>query len=111
MARRKFMDWLDSETRRRGLEREVDARFKQLMVEEQLADLRHRRGISQAELARRMGVSQALVGRLESGRTSNLTLATICRTAAALGGKVEIRISARRTRSPARSHRRTSQAK
>lgn len=102
-ARQGFMDWLDRETRRRGLQREVDARFEELMVEQQLADLRRRRGISQAELARTLGVSQALIGRLESGRAANLTLATICRTAAALGGKVDIRIRTVRRSSRAKS--------
>jgi hypothetical protein len=37
-------------------------------------------------------VKQPLVARIESGGVKNLTLATIARTAAALGGRIELKI-------------------
>jgi len=40
-----------------------------------------------------MGVKQPLVARIESGGVKNLTLATIARTAAALGGRIQLKIS------------------
>ena len=94
MAKRKkeFMAWLDGEIERRGREREVAALVDEMLVEEQLAELRRKRGISQARLAQLMGVQQPLIARMESGRVKNLTLSTIARMAATLGARVELRI-------------------
>ena len=94
MAKSDFMDWLDRETARRGIdEKEIAALVDQMMVEDQLTALRLKRGISQAALADLMGVKQPLVARIESGGVKNLTLATIARTAAALGGRIQLKIS------------------
>jgi transcriptional regulator with XRE-family HTH domain len=79
-----------------------------MMVEEQLADLRRRRRISQAKLAQLMGVTQPLIARIESGRVKNLTLATIARTAATLGASIEFKIKPGR---PAANLRKRSQRK
>jgi DNA-binding Xre family transcriptional regulator len=93
MAKNDFMDWLDRETARRGIdEKEIAALVDQMMVEDQLTALRLKRGISQAALADLMGVKQPLVARIESGGVKNLTLATIARTAAALGGRIQLKI-------------------
>jgi len=86
------MTWLDGEVRRRGRERQVAALLDEMQVEEQLAELRRKRGISQAKLAALLGVKQPLVARMEAGRVKNLTLGTIARTAAALGARVEVRL-------------------
>jgi transcriptional regulator with XRE-family HTH domain len=91
-----IMDWLHAEVSRRGLEKEVAIRFNELMLEQQLADLRRKRGISQAKLAKLVGVSQPVIARIESGGVRNLTVGTIARTAAALGGRVEILIKPNR---------------
>ena len=90
-----FIEWLDGEVERRGREKEVAALLNEMLVEEQLADLRRKRRISQAKLAKMMGVKQPLIARIESGRVKNLTLATIARTAATLGATVEFRIKPR----------------
>lgn len=90
------MEWLDEETRRRGLEREVEVLFNEMMLEQKLAQLRRKRGISQSELAKLVGVSQPVIARIESGGVRNLTVGTIARTAAALGGRVEILITPNR---------------
>ncbi len=89
---RGVMDWVQAETKRRGLEKEVAIRLNEMLLEHQLGDLRRKRGISQAKLARLVGVSQPVIARIESGGVRNLTVGTIARTAAALGGSVEIRI-------------------
>jgi transcriptional regulator with XRE-family HTH domain len=86
------MEWVHAETKRRGLEEEVVIRLNELMLEEQLANLRRKRGVSQAELAKIVGVSQPVIARIESGGVRNLTVGTIVRTAAALGGTVKIGI-------------------
>jgi DNA-binding XRE family transcriptional regulator len=90
------MDWVHAETKRRGLEKQVAIRLNELLLEHQLADLRRKRGISQAKLAKLVGVSQPVIARIESGGVRNLTIGTIARTAAALGGSVEIRIKQNR---------------
>ena len=47
MAKGDFMDWLDRETVRRGIdEKEIAALVDQMMVEDQLTSLRLKRGIS-----------------------------------------------------------------
>jgi transcriptional regulator with XRE-family HTH domain len=93
MAKGDFVGWLHRETARRGIdEKEIAALVDQMMVEDQLTALRLKRGISQAALADLMGVKQPLVARIESGGVKNLTLATIARTAAALGGRIELKI-------------------
>ena len=97
-----FMDWLRSEVRRRGGEEKVAALVKQMMLEDQLADLRRKRGMSQAKLANLVGVSQPVIARMESGRVQNLTVGTIMRTAAALDGTVEIRVKPNPVRRKAR---------
>ena len=50
-----------------------------------LQALRERRGLSQAELARRSGVSQATISRIEAGKTRGVDLVTLDRLARALG--------------------------
>jgi DNA-binding XRE family transcriptional regulator len=103
--RDEFMEWLREEVKRRGGENEVAALLDEMMLEDQLAALRKKRGISQAKLAKLVGVSQPVIARIESGGVRNLTVGTIARTVAALGGSVEIRIKANRR--PARKTRKT----
>ena len=55
----------------------------------QLRHARHRAGLSQGELARRLGVSQQQVAALEAP-DSNMSLATLARVAEALGCEVQI---------------------
>jgi ribosome-binding protein aMBF1 (putative translation factor) len=94
MARGKpqVMKWLDNEIVRRGRNSEVVELLDEMRIEQQLADLRRKRGISQAKLAEMMGVNQPLIARMESGGVKNLTLATVARTAATLGARVEFHL-------------------
>lgn len=65
---------------------EVDASYAEMLLEHELAVLRDKEGITQAELARRMGVTQPVVARFESGnRKGGVEVGTIVRYAAALG--------------------------
>lgn len=61
-----------------------------------LADLRQKRGVTQAELAEALGVSQPNVSKIEvavgSGK-SQVLLDTLARYVEAIGGRLEVRVS------------------
>jgi transcriptional regulator with XRE-family HTH domain len=80
--------FIEAEIARRGpaFRAEVEAARAEMMLEHQLAVLRDKEGITQAELARRLGVSQPVVARFESrNKNRRVEVATIVRHAAALG--------------------------
>ena len=72
-----------------GLRREVEDELAKILIEQKIAALRKRRGLSQASLAKRSGVSQPMIAQIESGKLNNLTLRTLVRTAAALDANLE----------------------
>src|SRR6202158_4081476 len=72
------------------LRREVEDELAQILIEHKIANLRKRRGLTQAALARRSGVSQPMIAQIESGKLNNLTLKTLARTARALGASLKI---------------------
>lgn len=81
-----------------GLGREVEDELAQILIEQKIATLRKRRGLTQAELARRSGVSQPMIAQIESGRLNNLTLKTLARTARVLGARLKIDLVPRGTK-------------
>lgn len=88
-----------------GLRREVEDELAQILIEQKIATLRKRRGLTQAALAERTGVSQPMIAQIESGKLSNLTLKTLARTARALGASLKIDLV---PRSPSRRRSRVS---
>ena len=54
--------------------------------------LRRRRRWTQAELARRVRLSPSAIGRIERGRSDRVTVQTLDRVAAELGGRVDVRL-------------------
>jgi transcriptional regulator with XRE-family HTH domain len=90
-----------------GLRREVEDELSQILIEHKIATLRKRRGLTQAELARRSGVSQPMIAQIESGALNNLTLKTLARTARVLGARLKIDLVPRGTAE--RRHRTTGQ--
>lgn len=73
-----------------GLRREVEDELAQILIEHKIANLRKRRGLTQAALAKRSGVSQPMIAQIESGKLNNLTLKTLARTARALDASLKI---------------------
>ncbi len=57
-----------------------------------MLDARNKKGMTQAEIARRAGTTQSAIARFESGR-SNPTLEFATRLSRALGAKLEIRLA------------------
>jgi DNA-binding XRE family transcriptional regulator len=78
-----------------GLRREVEDELAQILIGHKIANLRKRRGLTQAALARRSGVSQPMIAQIESGKLNNLTLKTLARTARALGASLKIDLISR----------------
>lgn len=69
-------------------EKDVAAERRLLAFEVALNDLRRRRSLSQQKLAEALGVSQENVSRIE--RQGDITLSTLDRYIAGLGGKLEV---------------------
>lgn len=55
-------------------------------------DARLKRGVTQKELARRVGTTQSAIARFESG-AGNPTLDFLSKVSAAVGAKLEVRVS------------------
>lgn len=92
MARKSdFMKWIDHQVETDAdLKRKVEEYLNEMMIEQKLAALRSERGMTQAQLAKRLGVSQPHIAKLEAGRAKNIELHTLCRWATALGAKLTV---------------------
>jgi DNA-binding XRE family transcriptional regulator len=69
--------------------RMVELEKKKLEVSLAISDLRRKKKISQAELAKRIGVKQSAVGRIEAGE-QNLTIDTLQKIASALNKELTV---------------------
>ena len=74
----------------------VKAALDQRVFARQLADKRKRLGFSQTLVAQRMGSTQRVVSRLENG--GDVQVSTLARYVQALGLKLEMHASARRSK-------------
>jgi len=92
MARKSdCMRWIDHQVETDAdLKRKVEEYLNEMMIEQKLAVLRRERGMTQAQLAKRLGVSQPHIAKLEAGRAKNIELRTLCRWATALGAKLTV---------------------
>ena len=92
MARKSgFVKWIDRQVDSDAdLKRKVKEHLTKMMIEQKLAALRTRRGMTQAQLAERLGVSQPHIAKLEAGRAKNIELHTLWRWATALGAKLTV---------------------
>ena len=70
-----------------------EAALRRRDVLDELVGARHRHGLSQTEVAARMGTSQSVVARLEGGGV-DARLSTLERYAAAVGHRLDVRLSA-----------------
>lgn len=87
------MEWVEEQLARDARLREaVEARLAEFRLEQQLAQLREARGLSQRQVARLVGVSQPAIARLEAGPSRDVKLTTLLRVVTALGGRVNLSI-------------------
>ena len=71
----------------------IAAGMKQLRAEQRafrLAEMRHRLGITQAQVAARMGITQGRVSAIEHAKPGTTELRTLAAYVEALGGRLEI---------------------
>ncbi len=96
-----FMQWIDGQLERDPqLRRRVEETLNEMRIEQDLAGLREKRGLSQTQLAKVVGVSQPAIAKIESGKVKNLQLKTLVKYAAALGGSVKVEIRKNRRDRP-----------
>src|SRR6476469_7729469 len=89
MAKTKWQDIRQRRIKTEQDEKDVAAERRLLQFEVALNELRKQRSLSQETLAEALGVSQENVSRIE--RQGDITMSTIDRYIAGLGGKLEIR--------------------
>jgi DNA-binding Xre family transcriptional regulator len=82
-----------SDPEMRGL---IEEEIESLRVGTQIARMRQKKRLSQAELAARAGMSAPNISRIENSPAQNITLGTLVKIARALGRGVEVAFPARR---------------
>jgi len=78
---------------RRLIEEEIES----LRVGTQIARMRQKKRLSQAQLAARAGMSAPNISRIENSPAQNITLETLVKIARALGRGVEVAFPSRRS--------------
>lgn len=90
------MEWVDRRLKADPrLAREVDEILGEMRLEQDLAALREKRGLTQRQVAKLLGTSQPYVAKLESGRVKNLGLGTLVKYARALDATVSVQVKPR----------------
>ena len=82
-------EWFRQMVARHEGEPEFWVEYLKLVFSEEIGRMMDERGVSQAELARRLGTSRAYVAKVLRS-TANLTLATMAKLALALDARVEL---------------------
>lgn len=87
-----FDDFLAEELKNPKFKKYYDEYGRQLEISYGLLQLRKKRKMSQADLAKKIGTKQSNIARLESGQ-HNFTIGFLNKVTAALGATLEIKIS------------------
>lgn len=78
------------------LQAELEEEMINLDIAQQIYDLRMKSGLTQKQLAERVGTSTSVISRLEDADYQGHSLSMLRRIAAALGGRVEVKLVARK---------------
>jgi DNA-binding Xre family transcriptional regulator len=89
-----FRKQLEDSQMRELIEQEIES----LRVGTEIARMRQKKRLSQAQLAARAGMSAPNISRIENSPAQNITLETLVKIARALGRGVEVTFPARRSR-------------
>jgi len=84
-------EWFQQMVARHEGEPEYWVEYLKLVFSEEIGRMMDERGVSQAELARRLGTSRAYVAKVLRS-TANLTLATMAKLALALDARVDLHL-------------------
>lgn len=87
-------DWKHEALRDPVFRKEHEAVRPKYDVIRAVLDARQRKGLTQAELARRVGTTQSAIARFESG-AGNPTLDFLSKVSAAVGARLDVRVSLR----------------
>ena len=92
MAKRllSFQDVLKEELKDKEFRKYYEEEGRNLEIGYKIAQLRHRLGLTQKQLAQKIHTTQTVVARLESGGHWTCSLRTLEKIAAATGSKLEI---------------------
>jgi len=82
--------WLKSELKNKEFKKAFDAEDIRARLALIIAEKRHKLGVSQAELARRIHTKQQVVSDIETLRHSNITILTLDKIAKALNSHLNI---------------------
>lgn len=90
MKKRSIYDRKMKDPKFRATYEEVAAK---LDIGEKISELRHKRHMTQADLAKRVHTSRTAIARYESGKYENYNIVTLKRIAKALGKELKISFS------------------
>lgn len=85
-----FDDWLKGELKNKEFKKAFDAEDIRARLALMIAKKRHKLGVSQAELARRIHTKQQVVSDIETLRHANITILTLNKIAHALNSHLNI---------------------
>lgn len=83
MKMRRFKDYLKEQLKDPVVRKAFEREKRKLEMAARIADIRRKKKLTQAQLARKMGTTQQTVSRLESGEYDGYTLKTLERVARA----------------------------
>lgn len=84
-----FQSYLEEQLKNPEVKKHYDEYGKQLEIAYQVLMMRKKKGMSQAQLAKKIGTTQSNVARLEAGR-QNFTTVTLQKIANALDKEVKV---------------------
>ncbi len=92
MKKKKLLlnDWLERELKNKEFKKAFDAEDIRARLALLITEKRHKLGVSQAELARRIHTKQQVVSDIETLRHSNITILTLDKIAKALNSRLNI---------------------
>ena len=91
MNRPSFKNFKEKALKNQDVKREYDALVPVYELRKKLIEMRISKGLTQAEIAKKMGTNKSNISRLECGENVSFpTLATISKYANALGYKVNV---------------------